>query len=293
MLACSLIARTACVRFIRGAPVQSWLEAVSPLSSAMAHGDGDMPETAAEVSAQQEGWESLMDGCIRKRTLVQGSGDAPEMQQDVLCDYEVRLAGDAAAEVLQRRDSMRYRIGEGEAPPAMELCLRHMCSGEEAEVRAISRMAWPNGWSADPSRSEKDIPAEDVIIRLKLLKCLPREVAGWEDQVVELKWRKESGNDHFKHKNYPRAAKCYTKGVEVFAGGTSWTEILPPQSLGDAADEAAREVKGLMADCHANLAAVKMEEDDMLAARTFSETALEFRPDHVKGVSATWRFRGL
>lgn len=234
----------------------------------------------------EDGWDGLMGNNVRKRTLVEGNGKAPEVQQDVYCDFEVLLADDDSGEVLQRREGVRYRIGEGEAPPAVELALRYMSVGEESEVRAVGRFAWAEGWTADPAREEKDIPANaDVLLRMKLVSILPQMDMGWDEQMSELKWRKEHGNEHFKRKNHQRAVLCWEKGVTVFAGGKEYVEIEGPESFAEAArDQATAEVRGLMADCHANMAAVKLEQDDILAAQTCVNTALQFRPDHTRAL---------
>eukprot|EP00434_Breviolum_minutum_P026292 symbB.v1.2.023235.t1/scaffold2113.1/size88989/1 len=126
--------------------------------------EGASPAPEPDLDANErpvkdaDGWEDMMDGKIRKRTVKEGKGEEVDLQRDVLCSFDVRLSKDG--EILQKRKNMRYRIGESEAIPGLELALRHMVLGEEAEVSCISRFAWGPAGCRAADAEEKDVPAD-------------------------------------------------------------------------------------------------------------------------------------
>uniref|UniRef100_A0A7S0ZVA8 Peptidylprolyl isomerase n=1 Tax=Noctiluca scintillans TaxID=2966 RepID=A0A7S0ZVA8_NOCSC len=224
-----------------------------------------------------DGWTDLMDGNVRKRTLAAGSGPSPEMQQDVCCSFHIRLAAEGS-QVLQSSENVRYRIGENEAPPCMELSLRHMSPGEECEVYSTSRFAWHNGRLGD--KGEQDLPAEsDVFVRLVLHHCL--EITSdltWNDKVRDVTWRKNNGNDYFKRKEFQKAAKCYSAGVQVFGG-----EFDPPEHIQNR-QMAISSASQFTVDCGANLAAVRLELGEAASAKEAARGALDLNPNHAKAL---------
>eukprot|EP00931_Biecheleriopsis_adriatica_P100999 TRINITY_DN76229_c0_g1_i1.p1 TRINITY_DN76229_c0_g1~~TRINITY_DN76229_c0_g1_i1.p1 ORF type:complete len:472 (-),score=144.03 TRINITY_DN76229_c0_g1_i1:135-1499(-) len=241
------------------------------------------PEERAKVPDGTEGWEDLMDGKIRRRTVKKGKGEPPEVDRDVVCSFDIRTHD---SDVLQKRSRVRYRIGESEAVPALELCLRHMLVGEEAEVSSIHRFAFgPSGCPA-VSPDEKEVPSDaDVLMRVTLHEVLPptptdRSKQDWTQRVQELEWRKTNGNDNFKRKRLTTAAKCYEKGMEVFPE----VPIIAPAKLGRSADSAAAAATKLVADVASNLSAVYLEEDKVRDALDHAKIAIDLCPDHPKGL---------
>lgn len=228
----------------------------------------------------------MMDGKVRKRVLKEGTGDAVDLQRDVLCSFEVRLPPEGEGDVLQRRKHVRYRIGESEAIPGLELALRHMRLGEEAEVFCISRFAWGPAGCRAADASEKDVPADaDVLLRVKLLDLFPASPVdesdkSWAHRVQELEWRKKNGNDHFKRKNLPLACRCYEKGLEVF----SEQPVTAPVSLGASGKAAAAAVTKTLADVASNLSAVYLEQGRNRDASDHAKIAVDSVPKHEKAI---------
>jgi len=250
-------------------------------------------------------WEDLMDGKIRKRVVKPGSGERPEMQQDVMCSVSIFLTSEAAGfggsssssigaqadeeqrcgpplgegELLQTWAEKRFRIGEGEAVPMLELCLRYMREGEECEAFGTPNMAFgPVGLKAR-SPQEKDVSANvDVRMRITLHTCYP--IGGelsWNDKIQHLSWRKANGNDHYKSKDFAKAARCYAAGIEIFGD-----DFEPPEHLAGGRGAAKAMATKTLADCGANLAAVFLEQGNYLKARDVAAVALAMNPDNLK-----------
>lgn len=238
-----------------------------------------------------DGWDELMEGKIRKRVVKAGSGEPPEVNSDVRCSYDVFLLAEdgnyTGAKPLQRYQHYRYRIGEGEAVPALELVLRHMQPNEEAEVTCISRFAWGPEGCAALGPGEKEIPADaDIRLLVTLLECIPAKRGRgdpqqkWIADVQEVEWRKNNGNDHYKRHKLQKALKCYEKGLDVFPE----MPIKAPVILGRSADSASAACTKLVADCASNIAAVRLEFNEPSKAKEFAKICNELVPDHAKGL---------
>mmetsp|Transcript_58480 Transcript_58480/g.163076 ORF Transcript_58480/g.163076 Transcript_58480/m.163076 type:complete len:376 (+) Transcript_58480:89-1216(+) len=236
-------------------------------------------------------WKDLMDGKIRKRVVTAGAGPSPDMQQDVLCTIEIAAAlpgverFPADADVLQRWSEKRYRIGEGEAVPVLELCLRYMQEGETCEAFGTSTMAWGNVGLRAVNPGERDIPPDtNLMFRIVLHRVLTKETMEteerlWNNKVEEATWRKHNGNDHFKRKEFGKAERCYNAAIRVFGDGLD-----PPEELGDGRAAAEADARKLCGDCGANLAAVYLEMGNFSGAKDVATAAIELRPENVKAV---------
>ncbi|CAL1131035.1 unnamed protein product [Cladocopium goreaui] len=251
-------------------------------------GQGEAAEETEKVDEgpvkDADGWEDMMDGKVRKRTVKVGKGDAVDLQRDVLCSFDVRLSLDG--EILQRRKNIRYRIGESEAIPGLELALRHMFLGEEADVFCISRFAWgPAGCKAAEAQ-EKDVPEDtDVYLNVKLIDMYPASPEddsqkNWAHRVQELEWRRTNGNDHYRRRNMQLAARCYEKGMEVFPE----TPVQAPTSVGLSGKAAAAAVTKTIADVASNLSAVYLEQGRARDASDHAKIAVDLVPKHAKAI---------
>mmetsp|Transcript_635 Transcript_635/g.1790 ORF Transcript_635/g.1790 Transcript_635/m.1790 type:complete len:409 (-) Transcript_635:62-1288(-) len=230
------------------------------------------------------GWRDLMSGKIRKRTVVHGSGPCPEVKQDVICSFQVRLADGPESyspEVVQHYKNVRYRIGESEAPPCLELALRYMRAGEEADVYGSPNFAFgPEGCPA-VEEFEEEIPPDAALclyVVLHEVLEIPGDELDWNDRIQEVAWRKANGNRHFKRRSFAKAQKCYKEGMDVFADGFE-----PPEHIKDRQSAMAAAMQ-LVTDCCANIAAVHLERGDNVAAKQACTEALTFSPSHVKAL---------
>jgi len=242
----------------------------------MAPVDDDDEESA-------DGWRDLMHGKIRKRILVHGAGEPPEMKADIICSWQVRLAvgtDNYRPEVLQRYDHVRYRVGEGEAIPCLELALRNMRPGEEADVFGAPNFAFSNVGCPAVNEFEEEVPPETpVMLHVTLHEILEEHgEPSWNDRIQEVTWRKINGNAHFKRKHFAKAQKAYQAGMEVFNDGFE-----PPDHIHNR-ESATAVAMQLVTDCAANIAAVHLERGDNVAAKEACTQALLMSPKHVKAL---------
>mmetsp|Transcript_37374 Transcript_37374/g.79293 ORF Transcript_37374/g.79293 Transcript_37374/m.79293 type:complete len:454 (+) Transcript_37374:107-1468(+) len=249
--------------------------------------DEDGGEEELEVDA--DGWTDLMDKKIKKKTIKEGEGGHPEMKQDVRCSVEIHPAdAPADSEPLMRWPEMRYRIGETEAIPALELGLRYMKEGEEADIFGISTMAWGStGLKAIPNTKEKAIPPDcDVRLRVKLIEVMGVGEGGassksWNDLIQEVTWRKTNGNDYYKRQEYLKALRSYGAGVKLFTDDG----MEPPEHTDEADRERVQSAAlTIVADCGSNLAACHLELGNIVEAKGAAQTSLDIRPEHMKSL---------
>lgn len=237
------------------------------------------PPPPPAVAAGPDGWADLMGDKIRLRLVSEGRGGRPEWNQDVRCSFSVRADGVDPGPVLQQHSDVRFRIGEGEAVPMLELGLRHMSEGARCELFGTSQWAWGAAGLRAGGEGEEDVPPDtSVRMEVTLHECLPVPSGAlpWNEKIREVAWRKANGNDHFRRRQYLKARRCYSAAAEVFGG-----IFEPPEH---AARGAAQAAASLVADCAANLAAVHLEESDPAAAKQAALEALGMSPKHVKSL---------
>eukprot|EP00927_Polykrikos_kofoidii_P050797 TRINITY_DN44672_c0_g1_i1.p1 TRINITY_DN44672_c0_g1~~TRINITY_DN44672_c0_g1_i1.p1 ORF type:complete len:400 (+),score=80.60 TRINITY_DN44672_c0_g1_i1:80-1279(+) len=233
-----------------------------------------------EVNAGE--WQDLLDGKIQRRTLRAGTGPPPEIDQDIVASIDIML--DESGEILQRWKDKRYRIGEGEAVPMLELGLRYTQECEECEIRGSASMAWgPQGMKA-ACPGERVVPP-DVWLRMRVVlhRCVPKcsgTGPSWDEKMEQLVWRKANGNDYFKRKQFRKALISYTAGVKIFG-----EDFEPPDYLeGEERTAASEAAKRAVEDCACNLAATYLEEEEFSAARDAAGAALELNSGNVKAL---------
>jgi len=224
-----------------------------------------------------DGWECLMGGLIWRRTLQKGQGPMPEIDQDIRTDIDIGLYfAEEPIRVLQQRRGVSYRLGEGEALPAVELCLRQMAEGEISELVCCSRMAWGSDGCRAATADESAIPPDtDLHMHVTLLECVQKPVDdenGLQACVRELTWRKANGNDYFSRSQFAQAARSYKAALKAFS------------SIGDAPEEEAASVRALGEDCGSNLAATFLAQSKFVEAKEAATGVLECNPDHVKAL---------
>mmetsp|Transcript_35356 Transcript_35356/g.82640 ORF Transcript_35356/g.82640 Transcript_35356/m.82640 type:complete len:432 (-) Transcript_35356:219-1514(-) len=252
-------------------------------------GSGEESEEVQEVAGEEapeaddpvdaDGWTDVFSGKIKVRQVSEGSGRVPEVKQDVVCTFEVRTFEDASSEApLQVCKDLRVRIGEGDCPPGVELCLRRMKEGEVCEVFSVSNMAWGPGGRPAILAGEQEVPGDvDLHFRVTLHKCVDPD-GSFQSGTDEMVWRKSAGTDYFRRKDFQRARRAYRAALEVFKNMG-----LPPEDMEDR-EGAAAFVDSLAADCNSNLAAVHLELGDTSLAKDAATKALEVSPDHPKAL---------
>ena len=92
-------------------------------------------------------WRELMGKDIMVRTIKPGTGEIAEMGTVVKCTLVGYIAGSRdLSPPFEPRNEQRFKIGEGDAIPGLELPLRHARCGEVFQVKISSRFGFgPNG----------------------------------------------------------------------------------------------------------------------------------------------------
>jgi len=247
--------------------------------------DSDDEKESPEKDA--DGWMDLMSGKIKMRSLKAGTGRQPEMKEDCRCSVDVYVVGGDDDSYDGKKciswPEIRFRIGEHEAVPMLELSLRHMKEGEQAELFGMPGMAWGATGLKAASEDEMEIPP-DVNIKMivTLYEVLSTDLSQetpWNEMINMVSWRKFNGNDHFKRKDYRKAEICYKHGVEVFSA----RGFDPPESMREKdRPKAKAAAMNIVCDLGSNLAAVYLEQGETVKAKETALASLETRPEHVK-----------
>lgn len=194
-----------------------------------------------------------LKGYFLKRTNLDSTEPASSVANDIV------RSNDDPFEILTNQ---KFKIGEGDCVPGLELALRHLRQGETCTVRATSRFAF--GYVGRPALSVKSqtssssitidaIPANcDLEYEVEVLKLVPEGqtdadlvikegiISEWDPQnmsyseehirrvaaLSELLLRKDAGNRWFSYKDFDRAAKCYSKGTKVADDYFQGTKVL-------------------------------------------------------------------
>jgi hypothetical protein len=97
----------------------------------------------SDVAVPEEGWNELMGKDIMVRTLDEGTGEIANMGTVVKC----RLTGyfEGTDTIFEPSNVQRFKIGEGDAIPGLELSLRHSKVGARFEVKVNYRFGFGQG----------------------------------------------------------------------------------------------------------------------------------------------------
>ncbi|KAG1692048.1 hypothetical protein DVH05_025857 [Phytophthora capsici] len=109
-------------------------------------------------------------------------------------------------------ETRKFRIGDGEVMPALELVAKMMHVGEECEVRCDARFAY-----GDVGLEPFVAPGDEIKLVVELCQVGKKITAEMSSQelIVEATQKKESGNRYFKEKNYEQAAKLYKRALKL------------------------------------------------------------------------------
>lgn len=224
-------------------------------------------------------WSDLMGENIRMRVTKASDGREIGVNDDVVCSFDAYVAPEDASQdpegpALFRAERIRFRLGEGEAVPCVELALRNLRVGSEALVFGKSRFAWA-------SDGADGLPADcDAVVRLVVHERLEPSELSWSSVVRDARWRKENGNLYYSLGDLRRAKVCYAKGMKVFEEDSSTIAA----ATGASVDALQEEARMLVADVASNLAAVHLREDSAFKAKAAAQAAVQLNPSHEKAL---------
>lgn len=241
-------------------------------------------------------------------------------------------------EPFEVAENQCYQIGEGDAMPGLELGLRHSKVGETLRIRIASRFAYGEGGrNYDPAAispgdlSLSNVPVgvippnmdleyevtvrahvpdsalcEDMQQRYEALTAGMAEddedgrraILGRLQVLQGLTLRKDAGNRWFHGKDYPRAAKAYsraTKLADSYFNKEKNDKLSLAETLEDKAQAMAEaeqrtvpaadlEVVAVYVTCLNNLVACKLSQGDYLQAKDLCVKVLEMEPRNAKAL---------
>lgn len=230
-------------------------------------------EVAEMVDA--EGFRTIMPG-VKYKEIVAGTGPQAEYKQAVIASWEAVLVADGRVFEVGKRKMLR--VGEGDAPPGLELGLRQLQEGTKCVVRAESRFAW--GESGRPASIEEGTlavpPNADVEWRIEAHRLWYKEADEAmtpADQLVEARNKKVLGNEHFHHENWSKAASNYQ---DILKGLNVWNF--------DEGTEDRIEAETIYVDCGNNLVFALTKMDEWLKAEQAVCDVLTVAPEHKKAL---------
>ncbi|KAL3665734.1 hypothetical protein V7S43_009167 [Phytophthora oleae] len=162
--------------------------------------------------AEREGFDDVLGsgGIYRKMLTVNTDGIQAEFGEEVGVKYSTWVL--KSGQKVATDEARKFRIGDGEVMPALELVAKMMHVGEECEVRCDSRFAY-----GDVGLEPFVAPGDEIKLVVELCQVGKKITAEMSSQelIVEATQKKESGNRYFKEKNYEQAAKLYKRALKL------------------------------------------------------------------------------
>ncbi|CAH0482757.1 unnamed protein product [Peronospora belbahrii] len=149
-------------------------------------------------------------GIFRKMLTVHTDGIQAEFGEEVGVIYSIWVLKSGIKVVTD--EARKFRIGDGEVMPALELVAKMMHVGEVCEVRCDARFAY-----GDVGLEPHVPPGAEMKLVVELCRVGKKITAEMSSQelIMEATQKKESGNRYFKEKNYDQAAKLYKRALKL------------------------------------------------------------------------------
>ncbi|KAL4123979.1 hypothetical protein PRIC2_009823 [Phytophthora ramorum] len=218
--------------------------------------------------SEREGFDDVLGsgGIFRKMLTVNTDGIQAEFGEEVGVIYstwELKSGQKVVAD-----EARKFRIGDGEVMPALELVAKMMHVGEVCEVRCDARFAY-----GDVGLEPHVAPGAEMKLVVELCRVGKKITAemGSQELIVEATQKKESGNRYFKEKNYEQAAKLYKRALKLLE---TWEH----------SEEDAAQCKDLLLALGNNVGNVQHKLKQFKEARQSSLEVLQLDPTNVKAM---------
>uniref|UniRef100_A0AAV1UPU1 peptidylprolyl isomerase n=1 Tax=Peronospora matthiolae TaxID=2874970 RepID=A0AAV1UPU1_9STRA len=205
-------------------------------------------------------------GIFRKMLTVNADGIQAEFGEEVGIKYSTWVL--KSNQKVALNEVRKFRIGDGEVMPALELVAKMMHVGEVCEVRCDARFAY-----GDVGLDPHVAPGAEMKFVVELCRVGKKITAemGSQELIVEATQKKESGNRYFKEKNYEQAAKMYKRALELLE---SWEH----------SEEDAAQCKELLVALGNNVGNVQHKLKQCKEARQSSLEVLQLDGKNVKAM---------
>lgn len=247
---------------------------------------------ALELEESKFDWEELMGTDIRVKYIQKNmANDIASFGTIVTCNFKTFVANSTVP--LEELENQRFKIGDGDAVPGLELPLRHSRVGDHFLISCSSKFAFgPSGRpEVKPSKGSAIasfpaiLPDTDLVFDVTILAHNTEDnysIGSREHAEFILSVRKECGNRWFSYGDYSRAARAYSKGAEAADGYLKSIVESSSDNALNSVDETV--VVELYLACLNNLAACYLSKGENLKAKEVCIRVLELDPRNIKGL---------
>ncbi|EGZ10810.1 hypothetical protein PHYSODRAFT_264355 [Phytophthora sojae] len=215
--------------------------------------------------SEREGFDDVLGsgGIFRKMLTVNTDGIQAEFGEEVGVKYSTWVL--KTGQKVVSDEARKFRIGDGEVMPALELVAKMMHVGEVCEVRCDARFAY-----GDVGLEPHVPPGAEMKLVVELCRVGKKITAEMSSQelIVEATQKKESGNRYFKEKNYEQAAKLYKRALKLLE---TWEH----------SEEDAAQCKELLIALGNNVGNVQHKLKQYKEARQSSLEVLQLEPTNI------------
>jgi len=170
-------------------------------------------------------WEDILgSGRLRKKILVEGTGERPERGSRVSIKLTESLQPDT--DIVREEEELEFNAGESEVLQALDLIVPLMYVGETALVESGSDFCY--GGQGDGTR----IPSSaQIYLRVELVSC--KDLPAIPDIPLTERARignekRLRGNNWYTRAEYSQAVQCYRKAVEYLDDESIDNEVEVP-----------------------------------------------------------------
>lgn len=157
----------------------------------------------------------LGNGLLMKKTISEGSGKRPVIENEVTVKYEAKMKGEN--EVVESNDDFSLVVRDGHHPPLFDIITMLMREGETCLVLSDAQYAY--GAKGNPP----SVPGNTTLeVKMQLLKVNDGPYSpGYdvEKQISFAEKKRALGNDFYKSKNFKNAELEYRKSLKCSRAG--------------------------------------------------------------------------
>ena len=166
-----------------------------------------------EEKKEIPGTKLIPDGGVIKEILIEGSGESPKVNQEVVVTYiGTWTNGDAMDKIISLKAPYRFTFGVGQVMQGWDIAIGTMKLGEKAKVTIDPKYA--SGWPTCPPYFPFDSKAQYEIVILDFYpKRMTLETWKAEDLIKSAKEYKERGKEYFIANRLDIAMYCYYEAL--------------------------------------------------------------------------------
>lgn len=234
-------------------------------------------------------WEEIMSTDIMVRTISPGRGNIGEMNTIVKCDFVCYKSNPnhERLELIETLENQRFKIGEADCVPGLELGLRYARQYSHILIYCSSKFGY--GFTGRMGNIQQNInpidPDSDLEFEVKNVEHI--DISGLSpisSALEELVLRKQCGNRWFSYKEFLKAGRAYSKGIQSSeAVLTAVTDMLSKE-IDDNNKSVCIQFQENYLTCLTNLAAVYLSTNEFTKAKDVCIQVLEMQPVNTRAL---------